>query len=360
MQGVGIREAALQQQLDRQRYLDTLTMADVASGNRNLFAAQIGGRGLVPSLFSQQSQDRFLPNSQVSQYLQLQALNRMQLQQQQQQNFGSIFPATSPLGLNRPMGGIDLQQGCMAPFGNPFGGADPNFTAAALGYGSLGPNFINPQLLQGGGLPIPMGGPTIQDRARTFFSGQGQSIAPFAKDVQLDTNLSSGGIPASLPCILARPDDTLKLSSHQVLLRHQIEAFQASEDDISTHTRGRNKPITLGQVGIRCRHCAYLPVARRQKGSTYFPATTQGIYQAAQNMSTTHMQCGLCNEMPDSIKQEFARLLSTKVASSGAGRPYWAKAAKQMGLVDTEDGIRFIRDFKLGNLLLNEDSNLKL
>jgi hypothetical protein len=324
-----------------------------------LFASQIGNPGLVPSLFPQQPQDPLLANSQVSQYLQLQAFNRMQLQQQQQ-NFGNIFPTTSTMVLNRPVEGIDLQQGCMAPFGNPFVGADPSLRAAALGYGALGPNFINPQLFQGGGLPMQMGGPTIQDRSRTFLTGQGQNISPFAQDLKLDTNLPTGGIPASLPCILVRPDDTLKLSSHQVLLRHQIEAFQATEDDISTHTRGRNKPITLGQVGIRCRHCAYLPVARRQKGSTYFPATTQGIYQAAQNMSTTHMQCGLCNEMPDSIKQEFARLLSTKVASSGAGRPYWAKAAKQMGLVDTEDGIRFIRDFKLGNLVLNEDSKLKL
>jgi len=149
----------------------------------------------------------------------------------------------------------------------------------------------------------------------------------------------------TLPTVLAQAEDSLKLSSHQVLLRHQIEAFEATEDDVSTHTRGRNKPITLGQVGIRCRHCAHLPVSRRQKGSTYFPATTMGLYQAAQNMSTTHMQCGLCTEMPEGIKQEFARLMSSKLASSGAGRPYWAESAKKLGLVDTEEGgIRCIRD----------------
>jgi hypothetical protein len=152
------------------------------------------------------------------------------------------------------------------------------------------------------------------------------------------------GVPLDLPVLLSLPEDHVKLSTHQVLLRHQIEAFRATEEDVSTHTRGRNKPVSVNQVGIRCRYCAYVPVGKRQKGSTYFPAALLGLYQAAQNMSTTHMQCGLCSEMPTEIKQQFAHLISTKVASSGAGRPYWARAAKKLGLVDSEDGIRFIRD----------------
>jgi hypothetical protein len=152
------------------------------------------------------------------------------------------------------------------------------------------------------------------------------------------------GIPMDLPVLLCLAEDHVKLSTHQVLLRQQIEAFRATEEDVSTHTRGRNKPVAVNQVGIRCRYCAYVPVGKRQKGSTYFPAALLGLYQAAQNMSTTHMQCGLCSEMPNEIKQQFAHLISTKVASSGAGRPYWARAAKKLGLVDSEDGIRFIRD----------------
>lgn len=150
--------------------------------------------------------------------------------------------------------------------------------------------------------------------------------------------------PTCLPVTLAVPEDNQKLSSHQVLLRNQIEAFKATDDDLTTHTRGRNKPIKLGQVGIRCKHCARLPVARRQKGSTYFPASLHGLYQAAQNMNTTHMQSGLCTEMPPEYKQLFSEAMNNKVSSSVAGRPYWAKTAKQLGLIDTEDGIRFIRD----------------
>ena len=149
--------------------------------------------------------------------------------------------------------------------------------------------------------------------------------------------------------VLARPEeDNRKLSEMQVFLREQIEVFEASQDDVTTHTRGRNKPIRLGQVGIRCKHCAHLPVVQRQKGSTYFPATLLGLYQAAQNQLTTHMQSGLCRDMPEDVKAKFAEFQLNKVTSSGAGRPYWAHSAKKLGLVDTpEDGIRHISNVGL-------------
>jgi hypothetical protein len=162
--------------------------------------------------------------------------------------------------------------------------------------------------------------------------------------------------PLSLPICLARSAvDEYKLSEHQNFLRQQIEAFQATEDDVMTHTRGRNKPVQLGQVGIRCRHCAHIPVSRRQKGSTYFPSNKLGIYQAAQNMSTAHIQCGLCTEMPEEIKLKFMEIMSAKKpnCSNGAGRPYWAQSATQLGLVDTEEGIRFIRDLPPGIMILD-------
>lgn len=163
-----------------------------------------------------------------------------------------------------------------------------------------------------------------------------------------DDPRSAAAPQGELPAILARPSDKHMLSSHQVFLRHQIEAFQASADDVTTHTRGRNKPIRLKQVGIRCRHCAHLPVSHRQKGSTYFPATLMGVYQAAQNMGTTHLQCGLCHAMPHEYKDEFARLLSIKSSSSGAGRPFWADSARELGLVDTNEGIYLRSDVPEG------------
>jgi hypothetical protein len=188
----------------------------------------------------------------------------------------------------------------------------------------------------------------------------GGGTAGISSAVLKHYGIAESTIPLSLPVRLAREEDSFKLSTFQVLLRMQIEAFQATENDVTTHTRGRNKPISLGQVGIRCLHCAHLPVASRQKGSTYFPAAVLGVYQAAQNMCSTHIQCGLCSQMPEELKSEFARLLTSKVASSGAGRPYWAQSAKQLGLVDTEDGgIRFIRSLRPGDrVVFNNDGKV--
>jgi hypothetical protein len=151
--------------------------------------------------------------------------------------------------------------------------------------------------------------------------------------------------PFSLPQLLVRPiEDQCRLSEFQYLLRHQIEVFEATDDDVATHVRGRNKLVTFGQVGIRCKYCAHLPVSRRQKGSTYFPSNMLGIYQAAQNMSNAHIQCGLCECMPNGVRLQFIYMMENRLGATnhGAGRSYWSKSASLLGLVDTENhGIRF-------------------
>eukprot|EP00536_Pseudo-nitzschia_multiseries_P001355 jgi/Psemu1/95310/gw1.17.5.1 len=133
----------------------------------------------------------------------------------------------------------------------------------------------------------------------------------------------------------------MQLSSHQTLLRYQIEVFRAGEEDTSTHTRGRNKPVQLGQIGIRCRHCKVLPVCRRKRGSVYFPRAVEGFYQAAQNMNSTHLQTGECPLMGEALRREFANLIATRGVSTGAGRAYWAKQARKLGLRNTDNGIVF-------------------
>jgi len=151
--------------------------------------------------------------------------------------------------------------------------------------------------------------------------------------------------PKKKPMTLAHPQDAYDLSPHQAYLRQNIEIFCANADECAMHTRGRNKPITAGQVGIRCRWCAHVPMDTRTKGSTYFPVVTMGLYQAAQNMSTAHLQCGLCPYMPESVRHRFKDLILTKVYTSAGGRKYWAETAKQLyPLKDTEaDGIRWIK-----------------
>ena len=145
------------------------------------------------------------------------------------------------------------------------------------------------------------------------------------------------------PAILFQASDETKLSPYQILLRQQIEVFCASEDDVTSHARGRNKPITLRQVGIRCRHCSRTTWNRREKGSAYFPHSLQGMYQAAQNMGSSHFNDPICSQMPAALKMEFAVAVACK-SSVGSGKHYWAESARKLGLVDTDRGIRTIFD----------------
>jgi hypothetical protein len=150
--------------------------------------------------------------------------------------------------------------------------------------------------------------------------------------------------PLCLPMLLYRPSDATKLSSLQCWLRQQVQVFSATSEDISTHVRGRNKSVKLGQVGIRCVHCAKLPIVSRFKGSTYFPTSVWGVYQASQNMLSLHLTPGACPVVPINISAHYVQLAQGKnaVPTSGAGRPYWAETAQELGLVDTMDGIYFV------------------
>jgi hypothetical protein len=70
----------------------------------------------------------------------------------------------------------------------------------------------------------------------------------------VDENNERQWYTGCLPLGLA--DDKYWLSELQVYLRANFaEGFGATEDDIAAPMHGRNKPIALGQVGIRCMHC---------------------------------------------------------------------------------------------------------
>ena len=70
--------------------------------------------------------------------------------------------------------------------------------------------------------------------------------------------------------------DEQYLTEYQCLLRKQLEMFEAGPNDLRGSTQGRNIPILLGQVGLRCRHCAKLPLAARTKGAVYYSQTIEG------------------------------------------------------------------------------------
>ena len=164
---------------------------------------------------------------------------------------------------------------------------------------------------------------------------------PTTRNQMLESAAPQAGALEPLPRCLLLPIDERKISKYQCLLRKHIEAFEASQDDIDSHSRGRSRKVVVGQVGIRCRHCQ----GRLAKGSIYFPGTLNGIYQSAQNMALHHInprdEASRCNAMPAEDISEFQTLLSCK-SNIGGGKDYWSEAANMIGLVDTPNGIRFI------------------
>jgi hypothetical protein len=133
------------------------------------------------------------------------------------------------------------------------------------------------------------------------------------------------------------------LSKYQCLLRKQIELFEAGPDDVRGHVQGRNTPIHLGQVGIRCRHCVPFVKNTRASGAVYYSKTLGGIYQVAQNMSKLHLQ-KTCNLLDANTRTELAKLgqlSQLKNRASGSGPKYWSGCLREMGLYEKKGCLRF-------------------
>jgi len=144
----------------------------------------------------------------------------------------------------------------------------------------------------------------------------------------------------SYPLFIARDRDCL--SSYQCLLRQQIELFEAVDEDVKSTMPGRNKAIVLGQVGIRCRHCAMLPARYRGTGATYYPAKLDRLYQAAQNMAQTHFTKH-CRHIPQELVNELSALLQGSKSSAGAGKKYWSDGARMLGAYEIDEILRLDR-----------------
>ena len=133
--------------------------------------------------------------------------------------------------------------------------------------------------------------------------------------------------------------DDESLSEYQCLVRKNIELFEATHVDVESNAQGRNKPIVLGQVGIRCRHCTMLPPKNRSRGAMYYPAKLDGLYQAAQNQAKGHLTKH-CQHIPPAIRSELLRLNDHK-SSAGGGKKYWGDGVRVLGVFEDTHGLRF-------------------
>jgi hypothetical protein len=157
------------------------------------------------------------------------------------------------------------------------------------------------------------------------------------------TSESSDPLPTGrLPCALFISCDDESLSDYQCLVRKQIELFEATVEDVESNAQGRNRPIVLGQVGIRCRHCAMLPPKHRERGAIYYPSKLPGIYQAAQNLAVAHLGTH-CRQIPAAIRDQLTQLRERK-SSAGGGKQYWADGVRVLGVLEGRDGLRFAKE----------------
>jgi len=176
-------------------------------------------------------------------------------------------------------------------------------------------------------VPTPSPTPTANDN---------DSKAILKIDDKFDQKWYNGVVPLGLP------EDKYWLSELQVFLRSNFaEAFGANEADIAAPMHGRNKPIALGQVGIRCIHCRNDSPSERGQQATSYPSLISGIYNSVQQMLRLHFDC--CLSMPSETRSKIDRLKESSSARGGR-KQYWIDSAKRLGLVDTPHGIHFARD----------------
>jgi hypothetical protein len=142
--------------------------------------------------------------------------------------------------------------------------------------------------------------------------------------------------------LLHFPTDNEFLSEKQIFIRKQIEFFEAGLGEVGKTTSGRKRPIIREQVGIQCRHCAVIPMRYRERGAVYFPSKLIGVYQAAQNMVSTHM-ITLCRHIDRESKETLISFMQTRSCTGHGGKVYWAETAKAQNVLEleTEGGLRF-------------------
>jgi hypothetical protein len=153
---------------------------------------------------------------------------------------------------------------------------------------------------------------------------------------------------------LANPDsDHEWLSELNCFIRDQcLEAFSAEAEDASrTSKRGR---IALKQVGIRCRFCQHRPLDQRAVAAVSYPSSIAGIYESVKRWLRVH--CEACTDMPESVRTQLAHLSHDHVWIPTT-RQYWSDSAKALGMVDTEDGIRFSKDLEKMTNTSNNETN---
>ena len=158
--------------------------------------------------------------------------------------------------------------------------------------------------------------------------------------LSLPHHQSSGPSYYQKRMLLALPSDKESLSDRQCYVRAEmVEIFAAGDKEVAArHSKGAQK-LVMGQVGIRCVHCSHLRPRDRAERAVCYPSSISRIYQTVADMQRFHFE--QCREIPEHVRQLYRKLKTTRPRGVGSPQTYWISSAHQMGLADTEGGIRF-------------------
>jgi len=139
--------------------------------------------------------------------------------------------------------------------------------------------------------------------------------------------------------ILSIHDDGNSLSDRQCYVRsHFVEAFVAEVSDVGArHSRGAQK-LNVGQVGLRCAYCATLKPRDRAERAVCYPSSISRIYQTVADMQRFHFEN--CVAIPPRVLHAYMSLKTTRPRGQGSPQSYWDRSARDIGLVDTGNGIQ--------------------
>jgi hypothetical protein len=143
---------------------------------------------------------------------------------------------------------------------------------------------------------------------------------------------------------LSLPEDDDVLSPlHCFMRRYCVEAFSATEADVSTPRYGKSHgvKVVVDQVGIRCLYCKHRPTGKRPERAVCYPSSLQNIYHSIETWQRRHSL--VCSYIPPWVRKSIVELMESSKTRAGGRRKYWEDSSKRLGMVDTSHGVRFSR-----------------
>lgn len=166
-------------------------------------------------------------------------------------------------------------------------------------------------------------------------------------DHQVQNNIASSTINPTIhlnlqqqhPTTLSIPSDVKFLDPVHTFLRSTcIEIF--TSDGTKKNSRGASSRHA-GQIGLRCVHCKF-QTTKKARQSCSFPSKAANIFESVRNFQRTHLDA--CTLIPDEIKETHHNLVthaSAKKVYQKYIKVYYAEAARELGMVDTPNGLFF-------------------